>query len=69
MRTFQEVFESREKRDDARFALLCSVVANCHRDPKTKRQPYRVEDFMPRERPQTREALLLKLKAFTGSMR
>lgn len=54
---------------DARFALLCSVFANCHRDPKTKRQPYTVDDFMPRERPQTREALLLKLKAFTGSMR
>lgn len=69
MRPFREVFESQEKRMDARFALLCSVFANCHRDPKTKRQPYTVDDFMPRERPQTREALLLKLKAFAGSMR
>lgn len=58
-----------EKRNDARFALLCSVVANCHRDPKTKRQAYRVEDFMPRERPQTREALLLKIKSFGSCMR
>lgn len=52
---------------DARFALLCSVFANCHRDPKRKKQPYTPLDFMPRERPRTRDELVAKLKLFSVS--
>ena len=69
MRAFQKIYESIEKRHDARFALLCTVVANCHRDPKVKRQPYKIEDFMPRERPQTRAELVARLRAFSGSLK
>ena len=34
-----------------RAALICSVIANVHRDPKRKSKPYVTDDFMPtRER-------------------
>lgn len=36
-----------ERRQDARAALVAAVIANVNR-PKSKRSPYKVEDFMPR---------------------
>lgn len=35
------------KRQDQRAALVACLIANANRDPKKRRQPYRVEDFMP----------------------
>ena len=68
MRALEEAREAEERRMDQRNALLCTVVANCHRDPKIKRTPYRVEDFMPRQRPRSREELLTKVRLFCGSI-
>lgn len=69
MRALEEAREAHERRMDARFALLCSVVANCHREPKVRRTPYKVEDFMPRHRPRSRDELLAKLRMFCGSLK
>ncbi len=44
---------------NSRTALLCAVIVNMHRDPKSK--PVKVEDFMPRRKhteEQTPEAML-----------
>lgn len=38
-------------RSDYRMALLASVFANCHRDPKRRPQPFRPSDFMPEFEP------------------
>ena len=55
MRSLDEVFESEQRREDARVALLCSVFVNCHRDPK--KPPVRPERFMPRIPPKSSEEL------------
>lgn len=69
MRALEEVREAEERRIDARFALVCSVLANCHRN--AKQRPYRVEDFMPKHynRPKTREELEAKIRSFCGAAR
>lgn len=36
---------------DARFALICAVLANINRDTKKKPIPYSVKDFMPKAKP------------------
>ncbi len=33
--------------EDFRMAMICSVLANCNRDPKKKKEPYKPEDFIP----------------------
>jgi len=65
----QAAYEVEQSRIDARFALVCAVFANCHRDPKRRRKPYSVEDFMPRKAPQTRDELVARLRAFSGSLK
>lgn len=35
-----------DRRMDLLIGLLCSVLANINRDPKTKPQPYKPEDFI-----------------------
>lgn len=45
---------------DARFALVCSVLANINRDAKKRPKPYDVYDFMPKER-QTEKELKNKI--------
>lgn len=50
------------KLSDQRAALICSVVANCHRDKKQK--AFKVSDFMPKEKKkQTNEQMLGIVKA------
>lgn len=51
---------------DARFALLASVIANCHRGKNQR--AYRVEDFMPKERPKTQEELESKINRFARAV-
>ena len=65
MHALREAHEARERRADARFALVCAVLANCHRDPKRRSRPYQVEDFMPGgDRPTTQAEFDAKLKNF-----
>jgi hypothetical protein len=54
---------------DARFGLVCSVIANCNRT--AKQRPYKVEDFMPKEssKPRTREELEAKVRSFCSAAR
>lgn len=35
-----------DERADWRAAMIASTIANVHRDPKRKREPYTIEDFM-----------------------
>jgi len=37
-----------QKKLDSRAALICTVLANINRNPKKKRKPFTVEDFMPK---------------------
>lgn len=39
-----------QKRLDSRVALIAALIANANRDPKRRKKPYAVEDFMPKER-------------------
>ena len=34
--------------EDARAALIAATIANVNRDPKKRRRPYSIADFMPR---------------------
>lgn len=40
-----DAWRNRERRHDARFALVCAVLANIHRGPDD--DPLEVGDFMP----------------------
>ncbi len=60
-----EAQEIREERVDCRAALICAVLANCHRDPKSR--PLRPADFMPRKRrQQTPEDMFAMVKALNA---
>ena len=49
------------ERQDYRAALVCTVVANAHRDSKQK--PYRPQDFMPKKkRSKTAQEMLEHVK-------
>jgi len=54
------------KRENYRFALVCSVIANANR---SKGRPFKVEDFMPKEKKkkQTWQQQLQFLQAFVSS--
>lgn len=36
--------------EDGRFGVLCSLIANIHRDKKKQSKPYTAIDFMPNRR-------------------
>jgi hypothetical protein len=38
------------ERDASHAALICAVLANINRDPKTKRDPWSPQDFMPTQK-------------------
>lgn len=51
--------------DDWRAGMIASTVANVHRDPKKRREPFSPQDFMPQraevaqeQRPEDHEAIL-----------
>ena len=69
MRVLDEAWQALERRWDARIGLLCATVANCHRDPKKRAQPYRPKDFMPRTRAETMREKEAQLKAFFARLR
>jgi len=65
----QKVFESEERRKDWRTAQLCAAMYNCQpQDPKKPRQWVSPEKFMPKEYPDTQEALEAKLGLFEQAM-
>ena len=35
-----------ERRGDLQAAMICTTLANIHRDPAQKSEPYQVEDFV-----------------------
>jgi Protein of unknown function (DUF4035) len=37
-----------EERADLRAGIITSTLANIHRDPATRREPFQPSDFMPR---------------------
>ena len=45
-------WEAKERRTDARYALICAVLANCHSGGQKK---FTVDDFMPQKQKQTSE--------------
>lgn len=63
-----------EQREDLRFGVLASLLANIHRDPKRHRKPYTPHDFFPSlPRPQPRrqsaEAMESSVLAFVRGKR
>jgi hypothetical protein len=36
-----------QERQDYRTGLICSLIANIHRNPKKRSQPFSPDDFMP----------------------
>lgn len=42
-----ERFREREEREYLRAGIIASTIANCHRDPDVKRDPFTPADFMP----------------------
>ena len=57
-------FEIQTQREDRRFALIASILANANRDRKKRRRPFKIDDFMPkpggraRQTPQEQAAIL-----------
>ncbi len=37
-----------ERRADLRAAIVAALIANVNRDPKKQREPFTVDDFMPK---------------------
>lgn len=59
--------------DSWRSAMLASILANVNRDPKKKREPYTIDDFMPgvpmtieEKRADLKERISAAMRAFGG---
>lgn len=61
-----KAYEAQAKRENYRFALVCSVIANANR---SKGRPFKPDDFMPKERKkkQTWQEQLKFLEMFVSS--
>lgn len=44
---FERLEPEATTRDDLRFGLVLSLLANAYRDPKRRRRPYTPQDFFP----------------------
>jgi hypothetical protein len=63
--TLRELFwmaDGRGRDEWARTALLCSILANCHRDPKKKPRPYSPSEFNPFMRKAVKDNTILITK-------
>lgn len=63
--------QEREHMHNLRMANLMTLIANIHRNPKSRRRPYTAEDFYKGPRPHTNqpehaETLLNKFKVLAG---
>jgi hypothetical protein len=45
------------------------VIANCNRDSKKKKSPYKIDDFMPTKKPKTKQEVIKKVKQFMQSVK
>lgn len=57
--------------EDFRAALVTAAIANAHRDPRRRRQPYKPTDFMPRREPvpeQSQEEIERTLEAWARAL-
>lgn len=68
-------WEERQDKEDRRFAMVAAVIANANRNPKKRRHPFRIDDFMPnrtgvksRQTPQ-QQAAILRMAASVGGRR
>jgi hypothetical protein len=60
-----EAHGTKEERLDYRAALICAVLANCHRNPKAK--PFQPRDFMPqKQHEQTPEDMMAMIRALNA---
>lgn len=48
--------------DDTLNAQMCTVLANCHRNPKIKREPFKLSDFTLSRGPEVERILTPKEK-------
>jgi len=53
LNTLLDRYNTEEEIKDRRTALICAVLANCHRDPQKK--AFTVDDFMPTRKEETRK--------------
>lgn len=42
-------YELQQEREDRRFALIATILANANRNPKRRARPFRLDDFVPRK--------------------
>ncbi len=68
-----KVLKREKKEAFYRSGIVASVIANCHRDPKKRKKPYKVEDFMPQDKKektqkQNWESQLKMIKALNSAM-
>jgi hypothetical protein len=61
MRAYESAYEEEQELIHSRFALVCMVLAEVNRNPKAKKHPYKVEDFMPQKQ-KTKEELIGKIE-------
>jgi len=50
----------RERRRFAGSAMICSIIANVHRDPEKKSEPWTPDDFMPGAEVKTKEEEMIE---------
>ena len=48
-----EFEKQKQKAAFSRAGIISSVIANCHRDKKKRKKPYKPKDFMPQEERKT----------------
>lgn len=53
------------QREDSRVATQLAMTANVNRDPKKRKRPYKMEDFLPKT-PKTSVQLLAKVEAMNA---
>lgn len=41
-------WQLQQEREDRRAATICAVLAELQRDPKKRKRPFEVKDFMPK---------------------
>jgi hypothetical protein len=63
--------ERLDHKGDYRTALVCYVIAETHRNPKARRQPFKISDFMPGSKTvierQTPEQMLTMVKVLNAA--
>jgi len=73
LNSLTRAYNADQKNKDYRAALICTILANIHRDPKKKVKPFEPEDFFPSlasKKPQkelTEEEMMTRLKLMNAA--